>query len=131
MTSVLKEHGKVDGAANVAGLVGKAYGIKQSTELEVEEWDCIMSVNLIGLMYCLGAELRVVENKGNIQRFPGSAAYVTSKHEGNPDMGNDMPCAIKRAGTAEEIASIICFLLAPKITCVTSPVYAGDDSWKC
>ncbi|KAL2074144.1 hypothetical protein VTL71DRAFT_7922 [Oculimacula yallundae] len=177
ISSIVKEHGKLDGAANVAGVIGKKHGITKLTELEDEEWERIIGVNLTGLMYCLRAELRVVENKGSIVNvssiqgvmgFPGSAAYVASKHgvigltrsaakevgdreirinavtpgsimtpllqraqEVNPDEGHDMPCAIKRVGTAEEMAGIICFLLGPESTYVTGAVYAGDGGWNC
>lgn len=177
IAAIVKEHGRLDGAANCAGVIGKKHGITRLTELEDEEWGRIIGVNLTGLMYCLRAELRVVANGGSIVNissiqgvmgFPGSAAYVASKHgvigltrsaakevgdreirvnavtpgsimtpllqkaqEMNPEEGVGMPCAIKRVGTAEEMAGIICFLLGPESTYVTGAVYAGDGGWNC
>ncbi len=51
--------------------------------------------------------------------------------EGNPDEGVGMPCAIKRTGTAEEMAGIIAFLLGPDSTYTTGSVYGGDGGWNC
>ncbi|KAH9223983.1 hypothetical protein DL95DRAFT_378875 [Leptodontidium sp. 2 PMI_412] len=177
IASIVTEHGKLDGAANCAGIIGKKHGITKLAELEDEEWERIIGVNLTGLMYCLRAELRAVESKGSIVNvssiqgvmgFPGSAAYVASKHgvigltrstakevgdreirvnavtpgaimtpllqraqEANPAEGHDMPTAIKRVGTAEEMAAIICFLLGPESSYVTGAVYGGDGGWNC
>lgn len=100
--------------------------------------------------------------------FPGSAAYVASKHgvigltraaakefgdreirvnavapgsiltpllqraqEANPNEGVGMPCAIKRVGTAEEVASIIAFLLGPESSYTTGAVHGVDGGWNC
>ncbi|PVH84783.1 NAD(P)-binding protein [Cadophora sp. DSE1049] len=177
IAGIVKEHGRLDGAANCAGVIGRKHGITKLTELEDEEWERIIGVNLTGLMYCLRAELRVVQSSGSIVNvssiqgvmgFPGSAAYVASKHgvigltrsaakevgdreirvnavtpgsimtpllqkaqEMNPEEGVGMPNAIKRVGTAEEMAGIICFLLGPESTYVTGAAYAGDGGWNC
>lgn len=52
-------------------------------------------------------------------------------HKANPAEGKDMPTAIKRVGTAEEMAGIIAFLLGPDSTYVTGMVYGGDGGWDC
>ena len=49
----------------------------------------------------------------------------------NPGEGSNMPTAIKRMGTAEEMAGIIAFLLGPESTYVTGSVYGGDGGWNC
>ncbi|KAK0101429.1 hypothetical protein ONS95_006602 [Cadophora gregata] len=177
IAGIVKEHGRLDGAANCAGVIGKKHGITKLVELEDEEWERIIGINLTGLMYSLRAELRAIENGGSIVNvssiqgvmgFPGSAAYVASKHgvigltratakevgdreirvnaitpgsimtpllqkaqEMNPEEGVGMPNAIKRVGTAEEMAGIICFLLGPDSTYVTGAAYAGDGGWNC
>lgn len=51
--------------------------------------------------------------------------------EVNPNEGHGNPTAIKRQGTAEEMANIICFLLGPESTYVTGSVYGGDGGWNC
>ncbi len=50
--------GRLDGAANVAGIIGKAHGVNPVVEMDDDEWHRIMAVNLTGMMYCLRAELR-------------------------------------------------------------------------
>lgn len=87
--SVVKKFGKLDGAANVAGIEGKNGGYGKLTEMSNEEWDLILSVNLSGLMYCLRAQLRVMGRGASIVNAasivglvgrPGMGAYAVSKH---------------------------------------------------
>ena len=66
LKSVVEKHGRLDGAANCAGVIGKHHGIMTIAETEDEEWDKIMKVNLTGLFYCLRAELRLVAEGGSI-----------------------------------------------------------------
>lgn len=175
--SIVEKYGRLDGAANCAGIIGKNHGITTITELEDEEWDKIISVNLTGMMHSLRAELKRIVDHGSIVNvssiqgvmgFAGSAAYVASKHgvigltrsaakefghrnirvnaiapgsiltpllrraqEVNPGEGLNNPTAIKRPGTAEEMAGIIAFLLGPESTYVTGSVYGGDGGWNC
>jgi NAD(P)-dependent dehydrogenase (short-subunit alcohol dehydrogenase family) len=64
--SIVDRYGRLDGAANCAGIIGKHHGIRSIAETEDEEWDKIMAVNLTGCFYCLRAELRAVVNGGSI-----------------------------------------------------------------
>lgn len=41
----------------------------------------------------------------------------------------EAPSAIKRMGTPEEVAKVICFLLSDDSTFVTGSVYAVDGGW--
>lgn len=89
--ATVQEFGKLDGAANIAG-VGTAPGGKvfaNITEITDEHWDFIMGINLTGLFYCLRAELRVmgegasvlnVASLAGVMGRPGIAAYSSSKH---------------------------------------------------
>ncbi|KAH8663541.1 hypothetical protein BGZ60DRAFT_411575 [Tricladium varicosporioides] len=175
--SIVAQEGHLDGAVNSAGVIGKKHGITHLTELEDDEWFKIVGVNLTGLMFCLRAELRKINDGGSIVNissiqgvmgFPGSAAYAATKHgvigltrstakevgsrsirvnavapgaittpllkraqEANPDEGANNPTAIKRHGTAEEMASIIGFLLGDESSYVTGAVYGGDGGWNC
>jgi NAD(P)-dependent dehydrogenase (short-subunit alcohol dehydrogenase family) len=81
--------GKLDGAANLAGVTGKGL-VKQTTEeLEDDDWAFVISVNLTGVMYCMREQLRNMNNNGslvNASSFAGirgyakNAPYVASKH---------------------------------------------------
>ena len=89
ITSVVQKFGKLDGAANCAGIIGKVHGTRTLSELEDEQWDLIMGVNLTGMMYCLRAELQNLQDSGSIvcissiqgtMGFAKHAAYSASKH---------------------------------------------------
>ncbi|KAK2608855.1 Short-chain dehydrogenase/reductase aba4 [Conoideocrella luteorostrata] len=89
IASIVEKYGRLDGAANVAGVIGKAHGIASVAELEDEEWDKIIGVNLTGTMYCLRAQLRHIVDGGSIvnvssihgvKGFAKHAAYDASKH---------------------------------------------------
>jgi NAD(P)-dependent dehydrogenase (short-subunit alcohol dehydrogenase family) len=43
--------GKLDGAANCAGVTGKSIGVKTVDELEDGDWGFVIGVNLTGLMF--------------------------------------------------------------------------------
>ncbi|KAH8908933.1 NAD(P)-binding protein [Coniochaeta sp. PMI_546] len=86
---VVERHGRLDGAANVAGIIGREHGKTPTTELRDEEWDRIIAVNLTGTMYCLRAQLRKIVDGGSIvnvssihglKGFANHAAYDASKH---------------------------------------------------
>ncbi|KAL6897568.1 hypothetical protein GGI43DRAFT_409402 [Trichoderma evansii] len=87
--SIVKAHGRLDGAANVAGVIGKYHGVSPVSELEDDEWDKIIGVNLTGTMYCMRAELRNMNDRGSIvnvssihglKGFAKHGAYDASKH---------------------------------------------------
>lgn len=47
---VVQKFGKLSGAANCAGVIGKHHGTRKVEELEDDQWDLIMSVNLTGML---------------------------------------------------------------------------------
>jgi len=64
--TIVKEYRRLDGAANVAGVIGKVHGISSVADLEDDEWNKIIAVNLTGSMYCMRAELSVIVDRGSI-----------------------------------------------------------------
>ncbi|KAL4759273.1 SDR family NAD(P)-dependent oxidoreductase [Aspergillus foveolatus] len=89
IASILTKYQRLDGAANIAGIVGKDHGVKSVAELDDDEWDRILGVNLTGLMYCLRAELKNIAHGGSIVNMasihsttgvPNHGAYAASKH---------------------------------------------------
>ncbi|KAK7185180.1 hypothetical protein DPSP01_000822 [Paraphaeosphaeria sporulosa] len=81
--------GRVDGAANVAGVIGKSIGVNTVADQDVSEWDFIMDINLKGVMLCMKHQLRHLSDHGAIvnassiaglQGRPRNAAYAASKH---------------------------------------------------
>lgn len=63
---IVQRFGKLDGAVNSAGIIGKHHGLRAVADLDDEEWDKILAVNLTGAMYCLRAELRKIVDGGSI-----------------------------------------------------------------
>jgi NAD(P)-dependent dehydrogenase (short-subunit alcohol dehydrogenase family) len=89
INDTVKHFGKLNGAANIAGVEGKHGVFTNFIDMKNEEWDYIISINLTGLMYCLRAELRVMEKGASIVNAasiaglmgrPGIGAYSVSKH---------------------------------------------------
>ena len=64
--NIVETHGRLDGAANIAGIIGKIHGSVSVADMDDDEWDKILAVNLTGLMYCLRAQLRKVVDGGSI-----------------------------------------------------------------
>jgi len=86
---IVRKFGRLDGAANVAGIIGKHHGLRKLEDQDDDEWNQIMAVNLTGLMYSLRAELRVVPDGASIVNiasvqgvmgFGQHSAYSASKH---------------------------------------------------
>jgi hypothetical protein len=48
--SIIEKFGRLDGAANVAGIIGKHHGVREVKDLDDDEWDKIIAVNLTGTM---------------------------------------------------------------------------------
>jgi NAD(P)-dependent dehydrogenase (short-subunit alcohol dehydrogenase family) len=86
----VKEFGGIDGAANLAGVIGPSMGKKTIAEFtDDDEWDLIMGVNCTGVFNCLRAELKVMKSGSSIVNAasvagvmgsPMGAPYVASKH---------------------------------------------------
>ncbi|KAF2643977.1 NAD(P)-binding protein [Massarina eburnea CBS 473.64] len=85
----MRVFGRIDGAANMAGVIGPSIGLKPLTHQSIPEWTHILSINLTGLMLCLKHQLRhmcaggSIVNASSIAGLQGrrnNAAYSTSKH---------------------------------------------------
>jgi NAD(P)-dependent dehydrogenase (short-subunit alcohol dehydrogenase family) len=82
---IIEKFGKLDGAANVAGVIGKHHGVREVKDLDDDEWNRIIAVNLTGTMlvwllllacdkdgsnhinrYCMRAELQKISDGGSI-----------------------------------------------------------------
>ncbi|OCK74495.1 NAD(P)-binding protein [Lepidopterella palustris CBS 459.81] len=89
INAAVKKFGRLDGAVNAAGIVGKFYGQRPLAEQDDDDWNLVLGVNVNGVMYSLRAELRHLVDGGSIVNIsseqgskggPGCAAYSTSKH---------------------------------------------------
>ncbi|KAM0695861.1 hypothetical protein Q7P36_004343 [Cladosporium allicinum] len=89
ISSIVTKFGKLDGAANSAGVIGKHHGTRKLEDLEDDQWDLILGVNLTGMMYCMRAQLKAIKGPGSVVcvssvqgtiGFAKHAAYAASKH---------------------------------------------------
>lgn len=89
IASTAKHFTKLSGAVNLAGTIGKEFGMKLAHEVTDEDFDFVMSINVRGLMACQRAQLRHIEYGGSIVNtasvsgkmgMPHTLAYATSKH---------------------------------------------------
>lgn len=63
---IVERYGRLDGAVNNAGIIGKHHGLRAVADLEDDEWHKIIAVNLTGTMYCMRAQLRAIVDGGSI-----------------------------------------------------------------
>lgn len=87
--NTVQHFGRLDGAANLAGVIGRNLGKTPVAEQDEDDWNFVVGVNLTGLMHCLRAQIRHIEHGGSIVNAasiagqigrPMSAAYAASKH---------------------------------------------------
>lgn len=87
IVATMQEFGRLDGAANLAGIIGSA-GEKAITEVTDEDWARTLAVNMTGVFHCLRAELRVMSEGGSVVNAASiagmmgmakAAPYVASK----------------------------------------------------
>lgn len=85
----VKDHGKLDGAANLAGIVPRGINVDRVEDLQDEEWCRVIDVNLTGVMYCMRSQIQNMNSGGSIvnaasvaglRGFAKNSAYVASKH---------------------------------------------------
>jgi NAD(P)-dependent dehydrogenase (short-subunit alcohol dehydrogenase family) len=83
------EYGRLDGAANLAGVIGPNMYKYTVTQLGNDEWEFVMGVNATGVFNCLRKELQVIADGGSVVNAASvtglrgtekSAAYTASKH---------------------------------------------------
>ncbi|OLN91683.1 3-oxoacyl-[acyl-carrier-protein] reductase 9 [Colletotrichum chlorophyti] len=89
ITATAAFYHRLDGAANLAGVIPKSIGKQGLAEQDFEDWDYVMGVNLNGTMHCLRAQLSAIKDHGAIvnassiaglQGRPNNGAYTASKH---------------------------------------------------
>lgn len=89
ISKTVEKFGKLDGAANLAGVIGRQNNIAGIEDIDDEDWNFIFGVNTYGLMNCMRAQIPQFNNGGAIvnaasilglKGSKNSAAYVASKH---------------------------------------------------
>ena len=76
LDAIVKQYGRLDGAANIAGIIGEMG--KKLVDISDEAWDKTLDVNLKGVFFCLRAELRKIQDKGSIVNAASVAGFKPS-----------------------------------------------------
>jgi NAD(P)-dependent dehydrogenase (short-subunit alcohol dehydrogenase family) len=64
--ATVDKFGKIDGAANLAGVIGKHININSLQDVDDDDWDFVMGVNAKGLLNCLRAQIPHMNDGGSI-----------------------------------------------------------------
>ncbi|KAF4969478.1 hypothetical protein FSARC_3336 [Fusarium sarcochroum] len=147
LDDTVTKHGRLDGAANVAGIIGKHHGLRAVADLEDDEWHKIIACvgfakhaaydaskhGIVGLTRAAAKENGHREVRVNAVA-PGAIYTPLMKkawdmHNRPDDAEFDEPTAFQRQGTPEECANVIVFLLGPESTFVSGSVYEVDGAW--
>jgi len=90
--STASKYGRLDGAVNLAGVIGKQIGIANVEDIDDDDWDFILGVNLNGVLNCMRAEIKAMTKLGKggsivnaasiagIMGLAKNGAYIASKH---------------------------------------------------
>lgn len=85
----VSKFGRLDGAANLAGVIPKSHNIACLVDQSDEEWDFVFDVNVKGVMNSMRAQIPHLHEGGSIvnagsglslQGRGAAAAYAASKH---------------------------------------------------
>ncbi|KAJ9608018.1 hypothetical protein H2200_007006 [Cladophialophora chaetospira] len=87
--TTVKHFSKLSGGVNLAGILGKEFGLTAAHEVTDGDFDSVMAINVKGVMACQRAQLRHIEDGGSIVNtasvsgkmgMPKMLAYSASKH---------------------------------------------------
>lgn len=102
----VSQFGKIDGAANLAGITGKSANSTLVGDVEEDDFDKIIAVNVKGLFNCLKSQLNSMKEQGSgtivnatsiagLRGCPRSIGYCASKVRITPSHSSStvIPCA--------------------------------------
>ncbi|KAF2648446.1 3-oxoacyl-reductase [Lophiostoma macrostomum CBS 122681] len=125
ISTTVEKYGRLDGAANLAGVLPKTFHTGTVQGQATEDWNFVLAVNLTGMMYCMRAQLQNMNDNGSVVNassvagligFANCAAYGASKF----GVVGLTRCAAKEVGPTKGIR-VNC--IAPGI--IDTPMYGA------
>ena len=113
IAATVAQFGKLDGAANMAGVFGGPSSMAKIEDLNDEDWEFVMGVNVVGLRNCLQAQIPQfntggsIVNASSLRGLQGEShrfIYGTSKHA----VVGMTRCAAKELGPKNIRVNCIC-----------------------
>lgn len=89
IAATVARFGKLDGVANLAGVIGKQANVVGIESVDDDDWDFVYRVNVVGLRNCLRAQVPHMKEGSSIVNAasilgliatPNNLAYASSKH---------------------------------------------------
>ena len=104
--------GRLDGLVANAGVVAPLARVEQMQSERIEQ---VLRTNVVGTLLCAGAAVRRMST-----RHGGSGGVIETSIHAPGRLERVVPgLPMKRAGTAEEVAAAIVWLLSPEASYVT------------
>jgi len=81
--------GPLDGAVNMAGVVGRQIGVSNVEDIDDDDWDFVVGVSLNGTLNSMRPEIHALKDGGSIVNaasvagllgMPKNGAYIAAKH---------------------------------------------------
>lgn len=79
ISRTVEHFGKLDLAANMAGVITRHNDLLQ--DLQQDDWDLVISINLTGIMQCMRAQLKVMQDGGAIVNAASIAGLIGRKRD--------------------------------------------------
>ncbi|KAF7188779.1 Short-chain dehydrogenase/reductase aba4 [Pseudocercospora fuligena] len=88
LKQTVDKFGRLDGAANFAGIAGQNIGKGMLEDQDEDDWDRILGINLTGVMHSMKEEVKLMKpgssivnaaSLAGVRGLPRSAAYCASK----------------------------------------------------
>lgn len=79
ITQTVQKFGKIHGAANLAGVIGKFNNISPIQDIDDDDFDFIMKVNVYGLLNCMRAQIPHLEEPSSSTSFAFKKNSTTSQ----------------------------------------------------
>ncbi|KAH8680031.1 hypothetical protein BGZ60DRAFT_481691 [Tricladium varicosporioides] len=89
IAATVSNFGKLHGAANLAGVIGKQNNIAATEDIDDADFEFLMQVNVYGLLHCMRAQIPHLESGASVVNaasvagqigFARNGGYVASKH---------------------------------------------------